>query len=135
MSRYKRRGKFHWFRGQRNRPKKCPDTLKQSIALVVSSNLRLSVRPAAVVSAISLSRESIRTIRYELGYHFYDSIPIPPLSQDAKRRCIDFHLAQHARTDFHLCPIIFTDEVRSPKIYVSVVVGERKERIYRWARI
>jgi hypothetical protein len=71
----KRWAKFHRFWGQRGRPKKVPDTLNQSIALAVSGNLRLLVRAAAAVSAIPVSRESIRTLRHELGSHFHGSKP------------------------------------------------------------
>jgi hypothetical protein len=49
--------------GQRGRPKKFPDTLKQFITLAVSSNACLSVRAAAAVRAIPISQESIPTIR------------------------------------------------------------------------
>jgi hypothetical protein len=48
--------------GQGGRPKKFPYILKQSITLAVSNNLRLSVRVAAALSVIAVSRESIRAV-------------------------------------------------------------------------
>jgi hypothetical protein len=75
------------------------------MALAVGSNPRLSVRDAIDLTDQPISRESIRMIRHEMGYHFYDTIPVPPLTQDVKRRRVAFCLAQLARDDFDLRPI------------------------------
>jgi hypothetical protein len=74
----------------------------------VLSDRRLSVQSGA--SRSGLSRESIRLMRHRIGYHFYDTIPVPPRTREAKLRSVGFCVAQVGRPDFDLCPIVFTDE-------------------------
>jgi hypothetical protein len=45
-----------------------------------------------------------------MGYHFYDSVPVPPLGANARQPRVQFCQEQLAREDFDLKPIIFTDE-------------------------
>jgi hypothetical protein len=58
--------------------------------------------------AVQMSPESVRRIRHSKGYHYYQCIPVPRLTAEAKRKRVDFALAQ-VENDNDL-PIIFTDE-------------------------
>jgi hypothetical protein len=69
---------------------------------------RLSLRTDAQI--LQVSQEPIRSLRHQPGYHFYDSIPMPALSDDVKRRRVEFCREQFPRDDFAFRPIAFTDE-------------------------
>jgi hypothetical protein len=62
----------------------------------------------AVADQVHLSRESVRRLRNQNGYHYYQCAPMPRLTETAKERRLAFAQAQIANHD--ALPVIFTDE-------------------------
>jgi hypothetical protein len=103
---YRRWKQKRRFRGQSGRPPRISPELCEAVIDATIADRRLPVRPLAI--ALQLSRESVRQIRHKYGYHYYDSIPVPPLTAEAMANRAAFCQAQLARTDD--VPIVFTDE-------------------------
>jgi hypothetical protein len=98
------------FRAPRGRPKKRPEATTKVIVEQVEKDRRLSVRAAAgqMAPKTKISPESVRVQRHENGIHFYKTIPVPPLSDNAKAMRVQFCQERLAAHDHR--PIIFTDE-------------------------
>jgi hypothetical protein len=97
-SAYKQWTRSHRFRWKPGRPKAISAARKEEIAHPVADNRRMSVRAAMKLTSSLVSQESIRTIRHENGYHFYETIPVSPLTEDAKLHRVAFcNRAGHAR--------------------------------------
>jgi hypothetical protein len=56
----------------------------------------------------SISRESVRLIRHKFHYHYYDSIPIPPMTDKHKAMRVQF--CEGILSSVGILPILFTDE-------------------------
>jgi hypothetical protein len=64
----------------------------------------------AGATTVGFSREIVKLIRHEKGYHFYDSIPVPLLDRAVKRWRLIFCLEKLRRLDINNSFIVFTDE-------------------------
>jgi hypothetical protein len=105
---YNRWEKHGVFKKKMEGPRSIDIHLPQSIVEKLLRDPRLSIRADARVGEIT--RETVRHLRHKIGYHFYDSVPVPPLGADARHQRVQFCQEQLARDDFDLKPVIFTDE-------------------------
>jgi hypothetical protein len=100
--------KYGVFTRKIGRPRSIDIHLPQSIVEKLLQDSRLSIRADARVRDISC--KTVPHLGHKMGYHFYDSVPVPPLGADARQQRIQFCQEQLGRDDFDLKPIIFTDE-------------------------
>jgi hypothetical protein len=61
-----------------------------------------------IAERLDLSREAVPMTRHRHGFRYYDSIPVPSVSESAKQARITFCLSQLRSEDAR--PIVFTDE-------------------------
>jgi hypothetical protein len=103
---HKRWTKHHVFRRKRGRSKTLSEEIQEDIVRAIILDRRLPVRPLGI--AMSISREGVHLLRHKSRFHFYDSIPVPPLIPDAMRARVLFCQAELARdNNLH---VVFTDE-------------------------
>jgi hypothetical protein len=91
------------------RPCKYGPAEVKAIVEGVEENARQSLRAAA--NTLNPGREWIRLQRKANGYHYYDSIPVPPLDAKARKVRVEFCKEQSARIEFgDNLPVVFSDE-------------------------
>jgi transposase len=110
LAKFDKTGMFH---GTIGRPLKLISGLNQRVVADVSSDPHLSVRSEtgalkAFNDAFSVSRETVRKIRHEQGYHYYDTIPMPGLGPITRANRVEF--CRRYLADPNPLPIVFTDE-------------------------
>jgi hypothetical protein len=93
-----------------HRPQGRPNSVtREVVALIIDATLanrRSSV--LGVADQVGFSPETVRRVRHHENYHYYASVPVPPLDAAAKERRIQFCQRELARTDG--LPITFTEE-------------------------
>jgi hypothetical protein len=98
-----------YLRAKRGPHRKITEDNRIDVIAELIRDRRLSVRSAQRSAPDArISRETIRKIRHQHGYHYYDSVAVPPLSSEAKARRVAF--ANQRLAEALKRPVIFTDE-------------------------
>jgi transposase len=88
------------------RPKRITQDNIDNLVAGTESDRRSSVREMS--GNVGMSHESVRKTRHANGLHYYNSTPVPPLSDQAKAQRVKFCQDRLQSNDD--LPIIFTDE-------------------------
>jgi hypothetical protein len=114
--------KYHKMKGIMGRPHKTTSNIINHVLDVTAANRRSTIRAVATQDipreanddnqnanpVSTIGRETVRLIRHQNHFHFYDSIPVPPMTALHKVNRVNFCKTMLA--DLHPLPIVFTDE-------------------------